>query len=149
MPRTPPPPPLPPLESLPTTQRINQRFRMDPSGHAWPADGTLPEAGLLVHCFDGREDPDAPWRPALGAQNHGSSDLSTSLVYRGQLTDSAGRRRFGSHSWLEVSDFLFGHGCGQSGGLIFRNSQVRAVHRPGCPHAHVLLPCNTNVHAHG
>jgi hypothetical protein len=59
------PPLRPPAPPRPTVDILNERFRSPPTESAWPADGSAPAAGLLVHCFDGwgREAPAHPWRP--------------------------------------------------------------------------------------
>lgn len=68
-----------------------------------------------MHCFDGHEQPGQGWRPGIGLQNHGSSDISGSIIFSAQTV--------GSHT-LKPGDFLFGHAC-QSGGLIFRNGVAK------------------------
>ena len=44
---------------------IVDRFRTEPYG-AWPPDDTLAFSGVLIHCIDGYEDHDEPWKPTQG-----------------------------------------------------------------------------------
>jgi len=117
-PMAPPPPPTPPLPPpsppyVSPVQRITERYLRSPYEVVWPANGTLPDAGLLVHCFDRHEDNERPWRPVIGGGVHGSSDVSASLIFAEQCrTHNYYRRR-------APGDFLFDHGC-QQGGVIFR-----------------------------
>ena len=115
-PPSPPPPSPSPVEPV---ARINARYRRSPYA-PWPADGILPDAGLLVHCFDGHEAGEK-WRPAIGMQNHGSSDISGSLIFKDQTNLASGVT--GGRS---PGDFLFGHACAD-GGLIFRNGVAKVV----------------------
>lgn len=41
------------------------RFRTEPYG-AWPPDDTLAFSGVLIHCIDGYENHDEPWKPTQG-----------------------------------------------------------------------------------
>ena len=87
-PRPPPlPPPSPPSPSpapkppgLLHVEEINTRFQRSPFEVSWPYDGLVPDAGLLVHCFSGREEE------AAHPFDHGftSSDLQATLIFRGQ-----------------------------------------------------------------
>lgn len=52
---------------------IMDRFHTSPFG-AWPEDGTLAWAGVLVHCIDGYEDHRQPWKPEHGY-------VSASLIF--------------------------------------------------------------------
>lgn len=56
----PPPPPSPPPQPspppfVPPIRRLTARYRRSPWEAPWPTDGTLVDAGLLVHCFDSHE----------------------------------------------------------------------------------------------
>ena len=53
-PSAPPPPPL----LLTSAHAINARFHLFPS--TWAEDGSLPLAGVLLHCFDGCAPRPAP-----------------------------------------------------------------------------------------
>lgn len=91
LPPTPPPPPSPRSASE-VTAEINKRFRnalsSGPSG--------LEGAGVILHSFDGWEDPNHPWAPCP-KDGHGSdhcgqprvqarrSRVSTSSIHRGLL----------------------------------------------------------------
>ena len=110
-PRLPPPsPPLMPPPSDPVI-RIAQRYMRSPFG-PWPIDGSVPDAGLLIHCFDGHDD--AGYRPILGGGVHGTTDVSTSIIFSEQcmLDPMAGGRR-------APGNYLFDHAC-QHGGVIFK-----------------------------
>jgi len=57
---------------------INDRFRLDPYMYGvWPDDGSLAFSGVLVHCIDGYEDHNEPWKPA-------HADMSASLIFADQ-----------------------------------------------------------------
>lgn len=61
---------------------INERFRRSPylASH-WDGDGTLPDVGVLVHCFDAYEQHDQPWKPRDEMLDIG---LSGSLLFLAQ-----------------------------------------------------------------
>ena len=81
-----PPSPSPPLPSPspppPLVDTINERFRRSPylASH-WDGDGTLPDVGVLVHCFDAYEQHDQPWKPRDEMLDIG---LSGSLLFLAQ-----------------------------------------------------------------
>ena len=52
-PLQPPPPLLAPPPLLSVTEEINERFHRSPFTAAWAASGSLADAGVLVHSFDG------------------------------------------------------------------------------------------------
>lgn len=92
-------------------------------------------AGLLVHCFDSVEDPNAKWRPSgkpeslnqqpcPGCPPHHSWDLSTSIIFAEQTISLSGGPiiRYGQKQTPQ--DFLFGSGC-SGGALIFRPGVAR------------------------
>jgi len=107
-PPLPPPYPLPPLPPYPLSplppaapfispaERIMNRYKRSPFEAPWPSDGTLPDVGLLVHCFDRHEDVERPWRPTLGGGLHGSSDVSASFILYSlhQAPESCAARTF-------------------------------------------------------
>ena len=120
-PPSPSPPLLPPLSPSTTLQAINRRFRHSPY-ERWPADGSLVDAGLLVHCFDrwGREEGGREWRPNLrfpptGSMAAGDPMLSCSMIWKEQclLHDRSGE----GHAWPGA--WMYAHGC-EAGGVILR-----------------------------
>ena len=127
--------------------RINARYRLAPY-EPWSDDGTLPEAGLLIHCFDGHEALETPWSPTstslyeytpcTNCMPHVSWDLSTSLIFADQTRALSGGPNPKGHAPV---DFLFGGGCG--GGLIFRPgvTRVRCGNAQDCGgYCHELCP---------
>ena len=130
----PPPSPLPlPLPSLPTpapphgcshgcdigfstVDRINRRFNRSPY-LPWPADGILPDQGLLIHCFDAVEDGNEPWRPRLATEGHGDNP-SGSIIFAEQGLTLKGTPQFGPGTQL------FGHACAD-GGVILRPGHIK------------------------
>ena len=77
------PPPLPPpsLHSRAAiVARINERFGRKPYNAGWNKAGTLADAGLLVHIFDGWESRQNPGQEQYTAQ----VNISTSLIYADQ-----------------------------------------------------------------
>jgi len=113
VPNPPPPSPSPPP---PLVDLINARFRrmpyMDaasPSVH-WPGDGSLPDVGVLVHCFDSYEQREQSWRPRDEMLEIG---VSASIIFLGQrYSASVGRIPLFSP-------------C--QGGLIFRPGATRIL----------------------
>ena len=85
----------------------------------WASDGSIPEAGLVVHCFDGNEDRADPWRPGIATGTAGDHP-SASVIFREQCVNGAGRLR-----WAPGA-LLFGHACG-GGGIIFRPGKMRIL----------------------
>ena len=76
-----PPSPPPPRHIAPGTlvDELNARFHRSPFG-SWPADGTLDDTGVLIHCIDGFEDHSKWWIPG---HNMPAKDLiSGSLLFR-------------------------------------------------------------------
>jgi len=90
---------------------INARYLRSPY-EAWSADGSLPDAGLLVHCLDGVEDSNERWRA-------NRARLSGSVIFAAQSDiGSDGRPRVGPGATL------FGHACG-GGGVVLRPNRNR------------------------
>lgn len=134
------PPPLRPVRphcppsapSAPGTplERINQRYRRSPFDSPWPVDGALPDAGLLVHCFDDHEDVSHRWRPRPGTDEV-HNKLSSSLIFAAQCV-SWGRDARSPDApdslpnGLTPFHNLFGGGCG-FGGVIFRPGPTTSV----------------------
>tara|TARA_B110001452_G_scaffold65753_1_gene52601 strand:+ start:2067 stop:2711 length:645 start_codon:yes stop_codon:yes gene_type:complete len=81
------------------------RFRRDPFGD-WPADGSLADAGVLIHCTDGYEDHHAWWRPPPGMER-----ISSSLVFAAD----------------EVPGFAIPLFTCKKGGVVFRPRHTRLV----------------------
>lgn len=52
---------------------INERFHVEPYGE-WPKDGSLAWSGVLVHCIDGYENHEEPWKPE-------HAEMSASLIF--------------------------------------------------------------------
>ena len=109
------PPPSPPSSPPPgspisVAERINRRYRRAPFA-AWAADGALPDAGVLVHCFDGHAQNS--WlAPADCADiEHGSCLVSASMIFSLQNRDL-----HDNPTGREASDSLFA--C--PGGIVFR-----------------------------
>jgi len=93
-------------------ERINLRYQHSPYS-PWGARGELPDAGLLIHCFDGHEEDDAPWLPRSVDQGGGPSTLvSASLIFAEQCRNDP---RAGGYPGYH----LFGHSCA-NGGIVFR-----------------------------
>ena len=116
---SPPPPspsPRPPPPPEPALARINHRFNRPPYAQ-WPADGTLPDAGLLVHCFDSVEDSSELWRPGI-ATGHSGDNPSGSVIFAEQGTDMSGAPQMGPGVQL------FGHACAD-GGVVLRPTHNR------------------------
>lgn len=82
---------------------LNDRFRMDPYG-AWPEDGSLAWSGVLIHCIDGYENHNEPWKPEHQL-------MSASLIFSDQRVPGQG-----------IPIFT----C-QDGGIIFRPGPVTRV----------------------
>ena len=124
-PSTPPPflppctPPLgpPPSPPPPTLDRINARYALAPFAD-WPPDGTLPNVGVLVHCFDYHELEHAKFVPKRmhpwDSPSHPTL-ISASLIFASQLQ---------VRSLAVAEDALFG--CGM-GGIILRPGVARVV----------------------
>ena len=112
----PPPPPLPP--PLPTVDRINARYQRAPFD-PWAEDGTLADAGLLIHCFDAVECPDEKWRPGIGCGSS-ADNPSGSVIFRDQCLSPDGAPHFAPG----VS--LFGHAC-SGGGVILRPGRATRI----------------------
>ena len=79
-PPTPHPPPRPPGTSA---SQINERFHRAPygAGVEWSAEGSLLDAGLLIHIFDGWEGANAWEPPPTGP---GAAQMSASLIFAAQ-----------------------------------------------------------------
>ena len=123
----PPPPPKPPHPPYPPGQAVvnalNARYVISPYGK-WPSDGSLPAAGLLVHCFDGVEGKQERWRPAIALKTS-HDHPSTSMIFAEQTINIEGRPAMGP------GKELFGHACA-SGGVILRPG---SNHKVMCAHA--------------
>lgn len=126
---------------------------------AWGEEGELPDAGLLIHCFDGHEAKDTPWTPTSAklysytpctkCMPHVSWDLSTSLIFKEQTTALSGAPNPKGHAPV---DYLFGGGCG--GGLVFRprENRVQCGNAQDCGgYCHEMCPDTEGVpdKAHG
>lgn len=61
--------------------RLNARFRRSPFSESWAPDGTLADAGILVHTFDGYEAGQL-WLPATNGP--GATEQSGCFVFAGQ-----------------------------------------------------------------
>ena len=108
-----PPPAMPPSPSptpVPTVEAINARYQRAPYD-PWPTNGTLPDMGVLVHCFDGVEDSSERWRARRGR-------LSGSLIFAAQCYEARDGNR------IVPGAALFGHAC-SSGGVILRPRHTR------------------------
>ena len=114
-PLPPPPPPLPPLPPpsplappprpppVPAAIRaLNERFRRAPWEVEWSADGSLADAGILIHTFDGWEDNSEPYAP--GTNGPGALEQSGSMVFAAQRVAGASLPLFAG---------------GAAGGIIF------------------------------
>lgn len=91
---------------------------------SWPVDGSLPSAGVVIHCFDGVEGIAEKWRPAV-ALGTSADPPSTSLIFAEQCVNHDGRQVLGP------GKELFGHACA-NGGVILRPGRF---HRVLCGHA--------------
>ena len=117
-PLSPPPPPPPPPPRVPATvASLNARFQRSPFEATWAADGSLADAGLLVHIFDDYEDiengHDSRWSPPAGLGER-SRQQSSSLVFAQQR--DAG-----------IAIPLFGGRGHYLKGLIFRPQATRLM----------------------
>lgn len=119
---SPPPPPSPPPDTRRAVQRINDRYQRTPYGR-WPTDGTVPNNGLLIHCFDGVEGYTDKWVPNI-AKGVTADDPSGSLIFREQSLSLGGEAHFAP------GVALFGHACSE-GGVVLRPG---AVNRIRCGH---------------
>ena len=111
---TPPPPPRPPPPRTPTArygslEQLHARFRRSPYGipanpTVWDAQGTLADAGILVHVFDGWE--------SRGTGNSWSAQggISCSLLFQNQ--------RPGGHHRYSIP--IFNAWASGVQGIIFR-----------------------------
>ena len=132
-----PPPPCPPSPAapIPVVDRINLRYRRTPF-EPWPDDGSLSDNGVLVHCFDDHEDPQARYLPAA---QFGSRPASASLIFEEQLRNPR---------VTEPGQALFGGGCGL-GGIIFRpgpSTRVRCGNGQDCGgYCHAWCPATTTA----
>lgn len=94
---------------------VNERYRRSPYA-PWPDDGSLPDAAILIHCFDDHEHTTARYAPlshvaGSAAAAAGQDTLvSTSLIFAEQTSYSGTPHAY---------DSLFGGGCSR-GGVIFR-----------------------------
>lgn len=82
---------------------INDRFKTRPY-ELWPPDDTLAWSGVLVHCIDGYENHNEPWKPAQGY-------ISASFIWS-DMRDAG----------LDIPVFS----C-QTGGYIFRPGKTKLV----------------------
>jgi len=103
-------PPSPSPTPVPTVEAINARYQRAPYD-PWPTNGTLPDMGVLVHCFDGVEDSSERWRARRGR-------LSGSLIFAAQCYEARDGNR------IVPGAALFGHAC-SSGGVILRPRHTR------------------------
>ena len=73
-----PPPPRPPIAENNVLKQLHSRFHRSPDTAAWDASGTLADAGILIHVFDGWEEREEKsiWRARGG--------ISCSLIFRDQ-----------------------------------------------------------------
>ena len=113
-PSSPPPPPSPTAPVPALVLALNERFHRSPYSAAWTNSGDVPENGVLVHVFDGREDVEQ-WRPSRpqGEQPQQYEHLkqSASLLYYEQ---------HGSNS-------LIPHFNGEGAGLVMRPGANRIL----------------------
>lgn len=123
LPSPPPPSPPPPPPPMTAIERINARFQRSPYD-PWPSDGTLPDAGLLVHCFDGLESAAERWHPIVAGAS-GKPHPSGSIIFMEQCLNPA------NEPYLAPGVPLFGHACAQ-GGVILRPGRVKIF----CGNAH-------------
>lgn len=96
-------PPMPPPPMPGAIRALNQRFAKLPWEVEWGADGTLPDAGILFHTFDGWEQTGAAWKP--GTNGPGALEQSGSMVFAAQRVPGEPIPLFGDR---------------RSGGIIFR-----------------------------
>jgi len=109
------------------SSRINARFRRSLFG-AWPASGEVPDAGVLIHCFDSYEDHAAPWRPS------GRGDFSGSFVFAAQQKAA---RAGGGDGRLPLFN-----SC-NNGGIVFAPGRLSCVRcgNGGDAGGHCHRPC--------
>ena len=120
-PSCPPPSPMPllprPAPPFPRALRssaatLNARFRRSPYTASWGADGSLADAGILIHVFDGWEaSTQQKWAPALNGP--GATEMSGSFIFAAQQA-----------SGKSLHDALFN---GASAGIIFRPHVTRIL----------------------
>ena len=113
-PPLPPPPPLAPPPHLPPVpaaiRALNERFHRVPWEVEWSADGSLADAGVLIHTFDGWEDNSEPFAP--GTNGPGALEQSGSIVFAAQRVAGASLPLFAG---------------GAAGGIIFRPGAATKV----------------------
>lgn len=118
-PRFPPVPPRPPPSASPLSppseiaNALNHRFAADPS-ETWSAVGQPPDLGVLIHCFDEREEAAQPWMPKTPPNGEPYTadylKMSGSLIYSAQQQSSTQIPLFND---------------GSSGGVVLRPSATR------------------------
>ena len=81
---------------------MNERYTRSPYA-PWPADGSLPDAGVVVHCFDGQETNFRANRARLS----GSVIFADQTFRNGAVVHGPGA-------------FVFGHACAAKGGIVMR-----------------------------
>ena len=96
-----PPPLLPPEPRQGLAAGIVARFHRPPFG-GWPADGTLPDKGVLIHCFDNFHHGAEEWVPKPGGDpfrrdgiEHG---VSASLIFSAQNVLTSGQQRIPTYT---------------------------------------------------
>lgn len=87
---------------------INERFNRNPIEAKWGASRGVPDAGVLLHLFDGWEDHVSLFQPQKGY----SRLLSSSFIFSGQNTGSG-----------SISEVIFG----PRSGLIFKPEITRVA----------------------